>query len=271
MVNCCVPLCKSRQGSSHSKGIKYYEIPSAKELREKWLASISREGACKGSTWVPSDYSRVCSLHFRSEDYRENCKKQFLKPGVIPSIFPAYPSYLQSRKITSRKKRATSVNKESEVELCGNSVQMDLIKMEPDINPLPMQLSDTEEKKPLSEEGNLLDLPVTRIKEECVDDSYNHNPEIKFEEIILPNNFPVMKCEPEEETFVMSPIKEESMLEVTTEESEVLTERTGCLFNLYLPMSLSSETGSTLQLQKRCRICCIECGKKLTSGGMFAG
>ncbi|KAJ4425945.1 hypothetical protein ANN_27571 [Periplaneta americana] len=114
------------------------------------------------------------------------------------------------------------------LELCKYSfcqVQMDLIKMEPDINPLPMQLSDTEEKKPLSEqEGNLLDLPVTRIKEECVDDSYNNNPEIKFEEIILPNNFPVMKCEPEEETFVMSPIKEESMLEVTTEESEVLTE-----------------------------------------------
>lgn len=121
MVNCCVPLCKSRQGSSHSEGIKYHEIPSAKELREKWLASISRQGACKGSRWVPTDYSRVCSLHFRSEDYRENCKKRILKPGVIPSIFPAYPSYLQSRKITPRKERTTSVNKKSEVELCGNS------------------------------------------------------------------------------------------------------------------------------------------------------
>ncbi|KAJ4425935.1 hypothetical protein ANN_27561 [Periplaneta americana] len=43
----------------------------------------------------------------------------------------------------------------------------------------------------------LLDLNVTGMKEECVDDSYDHTSEIKFEEILLPNNFPVVKCEVE--------------------------------------------------------------------------
>ncbi|KAJ4425923.1 hypothetical protein ANN_27549 [Periplaneta americana] len=73
---------------------------------------------------------------------------------------------------------------------------MDVIKMELDINLLPMQSSEAEEKKSLSEEGNLLDLPPTRIKEECVDDTYIHT-EIKFEEMTLPNDFPIVKCEAE--------------------------------------------------------------------------
>ncbi|KAJ4425841.1 hypothetical protein ANN_27467 [Periplaneta americana] len=45
-------------------------------------------------------------------------------------------------------------------------------------------------------EENLLDLHVTRIKEECADESCeDHNPEIKFEEIKFPNNFAMVKCE----------------------------------------------------------------------------
>ncbi|KAJ4425934.1 hypothetical protein ANN_27560 [Periplaneta americana] len=76
-------------------------------------------------------------------------------------------------------------------------IEMDVIKIEPDINPLPMQSSDTEEMKPLSEEGKSLDLHATRIKEERVAESYDHTSEIKFEEILLPNNFPVVKCEVE--------------------------------------------------------------------------
>ncbi|XP_069669821.1 zinc finger protein 239-like isoform X1 [Periplaneta americana] len=95
--------------------------------------------------------------------------------------------------------------------------------MEPNINPLPMQSSDTEEKKSSTEEGDLLDLHVTRIKVECVDDSYNHTSEIKFEEIILPNNFPVVKCEAEDESCELDQMEEEVKLKVTAKEDEVLT------------------------------------------------
>ncbi|KAJ4425689.1 hypothetical protein ANN_27885 [Periplaneta americana] len=71
---------------------------------------------------------------------------------------------------------------------------MDAIKAEPEVDPLAVQPCDDaikEEESPSTDEGNLLDLHVTRIKEECVEKSC----EIKFEEITLPNNFPVVKCE----------------------------------------------------------------------------
>ncbi|XP_069669449.1 zinc finger protein 665-like [Periplaneta americana] len=99
---------------------------------------------------------------------------------------------------------------------------MDVIKIEPDINPLPMQSSDTEEMKPLSEEGKSSDLHATRIKEERVAESYDHTSEIKFEEILLPNNFPVVKCEVEEELCDVDTVKDELKLEVTAEENEIL-------------------------------------------------
>ncbi|KAJ4425952.1 hypothetical protein ANN_27578 [Periplaneta americana] len=105
------------------------------------------------------------------------------------------------------------------------NLEMDVIKIEPDINPMPIQSSDMEEKKPLSEEGKFLDLDISRIKEECMDDSCDHNPEIRFEEIMLPNNLAIVKCEAKEETFGMATLKEENMLERATEESDVLTER----------------------------------------------
>ncbi|XP_069669516.1 uncharacterized protein [Periplaneta americana] len=82
---------------------------------------------------------------------------------------------------------------------------MDVIKSEPKFDPLAVQPCDDtvkEEENPSPDEGNLLDLHVTRIKEECVDDSYeDHNPEIKFDEIMLPNNFPIVKCEAENRPY----------------------------------------------------------------------
>ncbi|XP_069669966.1 zinc finger protein 235-like isoform X1 [Periplaneta americana] len=96
--------------------------------------------------------------------------------------------------------------------------EMDVIKMEPDINPLAIQSNETEEKKYLSQEGNLLDLPVTRIKEEYVDDSYDHNPEIKFEEIIL------LKCEVEEDYFDLDRVQQQQTRDVSIEEDEASTE-----------------------------------------------
>ncbi|XP_069673158.1 oocyte zinc finger protein XlCOF6.1-like isoform X2 [Periplaneta americana] len=116
---------------------------------------------------------------------------------------------------------------------------MDVIKIEPDINPLLIQSSDKEEKKPLSKEGNLLDLHVTRIKEECVDESYDHNPGIKFEEIILPNSFLVVKCEDEEDVFDLDRVEEEQKLEVSSEKDEVLTERIVDIIEKRVPQALA--------------------------------
>ncbi|KAJ4425710.1 hypothetical protein ANN_27906 [Periplaneta americana] len=107
-------------------------------------------------------------------------------------------------------------------------VVMDVIKKEPDIDPLAIHWSDdtdTDEKKPLSEEGNVLDLDVTGIKTECVDHSYDHTSETKVEETAVPTNFVSVKCEAEEELCDSDTVKDELKLDVTAEEDEILPHR----------------------------------------------
>ncbi|KAK8774441.1 hypothetical protein V5799_011024 [Amblyomma americanum] len=101
MVYCCVPLCKS--SGRASRGISFHEFPVT-DIRNQWLKNISRQGKGPGKEpWVPSDRSRVCSLHFRPENYREGLKLRRLKPDAVPTVFPAFPVYLQpSPKQTQR-------------------------------------------------------------------------------------------------------------------------------------------------------------------------
>ncbi|KAJ4425980.1 hypothetical protein ANN_27606 [Periplaneta americana] len=103
---------------------------------------------------------------------------------------------------------------------------MDVIKMEPGSDPMCIQTSgiaDIEEKKPLSEELNLLDLNVNKIKTECIDHRYDVKSEMTFEETAIPIVFPVLKSEPEEGFCELDQVKEVK-LEVTAEENEVSTE-----------------------------------------------
>ncbi|XP_069671215.1 uncharacterized protein [Periplaneta americana] len=78
---------------------------------------------------------------------------------------------------------------------------MDVIKVELEVNPLPLERSDVtadEEKKPILEERILGDHHVTYIKEEYEDHRQDLKTEIKFEEDPVPFSFPVVKREPEE-------------------------------------------------------------------------
>ncbi|XP_069669497.1 uncharacterized protein [Periplaneta americana] len=78
---------------------------------------------------------------------------------------------------------------------------MDMIKVECEIDPLAIEDSnhtDVEEQKPLSEEGNVLDLQVTGIKTECVDHSYDVKTEKTVDETAVLIDFPVVKSEVEE-------------------------------------------------------------------------
>ncbi|XP_069671101.1 oocyte zinc finger protein XlCOF20-like isoform X3 [Periplaneta americana] len=104
---------------------------------------------------------------------------------------------------------------------------MDVIKTEHEFDPLAIETSDNtdmEEKKPESEELNLLNLSTTATKTECNDNSSAVSSEIKFEEILVPNNFPVVKCEDQPEFCELNTRKEELEPEVTPEENEVSTE-----------------------------------------------
>ena len=106
---CCVPGCSS--DGTFQKGLAFHEFPTEKSLRKSWIHAIRRDVGphfqiVRGST-------KVCSLHFREEDYRKPCartlarRKQkqkdradrmessshrhILAPGVVPSVFPSFP------------------------------------------------------------------------------------------------------------------------------------------------------------------------------------
>ncbi|KAH7955030.1 hypothetical protein HPB49_024108 [Dermacentor silvarum] len=99
MAYCCV-LCCHTDGKCRIPGISFDEIPADEALREQWLKAIRRDDWVSNIT---SNYSRVCSRHFRKTAFAEG-KRRCLKKGVMPSLFPEYPSYMRPQPL---KKRAT--------------------------------------------------------------------------------------------------------------------------------------------------------------------
>ncbi|XP_069671869.1 uncharacterized protein [Periplaneta americana] len=106
---------------------------------------------------------------------------------------------------------------------------MDLIKMEPEDDPIHLLLQDdklkVEQNKTLSEEWTLSHLETTGIKTECVDLSYDIKSEIKVEDTPDPISFPVVKTEGDEDVFDLDRVKQEQKVEVSSDEDEVFPER----------------------------------------------
>ena len=77
-------------------------------LFEAWISAIRRK------EFKPSKASKICSEHFTENDYliRPGTYVRRLKPDAVPSVFPAFPSYLKekqtSRRILKRKSENTS-------------------------------------------------------------------------------------------------------------------------------------------------------------------
>ncbi|XP_069673028.1 uncharacterized protein [Periplaneta americana] len=109
---------------------------------------------------------------------------------------------------------------------------MDVIKMEPDADPLALQSHNNTfeigESNTLSEEGNLSHLEVAGMKTECVENSYDIKTEIKIEDIPVTIDFPVVNSEVDKDLFDMDRVQPKQKVEVSSEEDEVLSER--CFF-----------------------------------------
>ncbi|XP_069669869.1 uncharacterized protein [Periplaneta americana] len=123
---------------------------------------------------------------------------------------------------------------------------MDAIKIEPEADPLGLQPHDstheTEDNKALLEERNLLNLQVEGMKTECVNHSCDLTSDINVEDTPMPFSFAAVKCEVEdtpvgisspvlksevdEDLFHLDRVKREQKVEVSSQEDEVLSERT---------------------------------------------
>ncbi|KAJ4425839.1 hypothetical protein ANN_27465 [Periplaneta americana] len=123
----------------------------------------------------------------------------------------------------------------TEVHTCAEEEQFTGIKTECMYHSYDVQTEMTFDETPVPidssvvksevEKEKVFDLHVIEIKTECMDHSYDLKSEITYEKSPVPIDCPIVKSEAEEETFDMARVKQENKLDVTMEESEVLTER----------------------------------------------
>ena len=67
-----------------------HRFPRKPDLRQQWIAALRRKD------FTPSATAVVCSDHFREEDFdRTSSSLVRLRDNVVPSVFSAFPTYLQ--------------------------------------------------------------------------------------------------------------------------------------------------------------------------------
>ncbi|CAB3262367.1 unnamed protein product [Arctia plantaginis] len=83
MPSCVVKWCRSRSDMKNT-GITFHKFPINKIQREKWVSEVRLER--NESDWRACESSRICSIHFRSEDIYVlgNGKRKRLKKSALP-------------------------------------------------------------------------------------------------------------------------------------------------------------------------------------------
>ncbi|XP_058503501.1 THAP domain-containing protein 6-like [Solea solea] len=112
MPNSCSACgCTNRCNiQARSQGITFHKFPKDDVLRKLWEVALRREG------FNASQSSRLCSEHFRQEDFDRTGQTVRIREGAVPSVFPNFPAHLQRpvetrMTLTSKKaQESTSVN-----------------------------------------------------------------------------------------------------------------------------------------------------------------
>ena len=91
MVYCVAIGCNSstymRSTKKSNCNPSFHKFPQDPTLSVKWITAMKREG------YKPTNYSRICSVHFNPEDFEEvagnggKLKLNRLKTSAVPSIF----------------------------------------------------------------------------------------------------------------------------------------------------------------------------------------
>ena len=101
MVNYCVAY-EYKNKAEKDSSFSFHRFPhSNSELLAKWIQAMRRKD------WQSTKNSFLCSEHFEPSWFVIWPGKigRRLTPGAIPSIFPAFPEYLQ--KSTTKRKSPT--------------------------------------------------------------------------------------------------------------------------------------------------------------------
>ncbi|KAG1663938.1 THAP domain-containing protein 3 [Nymphon striatum] len=82
MPGCCVINCSVH--SSKNAIVSFHQFPSNPDRKKLWLRNIRRD---IGPNFKPSKSTKVCSVHFKTEDFIKKGKRSCLTPDAVPTIF----------------------------------------------------------------------------------------------------------------------------------------------------------------------------------------
>ncbi|XP_065884580.1 uncharacterized protein [Dysidea avara] len=116
---CCVPSCRNASGGSAgrrqlgSARVSFHSFPNLstdKERAKEWIVKIRRD---PGPDFVINEYTKVCSEHFKPEDYLcggedPQAARRMLTKTAVPSLF-SWPSCSIKKRTTTTSQRAVLV------------------------------------------------------------------------------------------------------------------------------------------------------------------
>ncbi|KAL0893662.1 hypothetical protein ABMA27_013820 [Loxostege sticticalis] len=84
MPSCVVKWCKNNSNDhSKSHGITFHIFPHDPVRKRRWMKAVQLERHDK--EWMPSNGSKICSIHFKDDDFYLSKKGfQMLKKDAVP-------------------------------------------------------------------------------------------------------------------------------------------------------------------------------------------
>ncbi|XP_049925256.1 THAP domain-containing protein 6-like [Epinephelus moara] len=102
----CAYGCNNRHTiDTRLRGITFHKFPKDENLRRQWEVVLRREG------FTATESSKLCSEHFKPDEFDRTGRIVRLRDGAIPSVFN-FPSYLQ-RPVATRTTKASRKAEES--------------------------------------------------------------------------------------------------------------------------------------------------------------
>ncbi|KAM4549427.1 THAP domain-containing protein 6-like isoform 2-T2 [Odontesthes bonariensis] len=121
-VFCAAYGCNNRRSiDTKSRGITFHKFPSDAGLRRQWEVAIRREG------FVATQSSKLCSEHFKPEDFDRTGQTVRLRDGASPFVLN-FPSHLQTPVVTRKAKTSRKA---------AESLPVDLSQHSPESEPQP--------------------------------------------------------------------------------------------------------------------------------------